>query len=255
LTNEYIAGRRVKYLPPFRMYLIFSLLFFLVAAIPEFEGFNNLSPEERAELVQELQSANEQLLDIPSRQAAEPEPLEIGSGNGFTLSSADDCANVSWENFLGQRLGARALASCQTAFSDNGVSLMQSFFGNLPIMMFVCVPLLAVFMKLFYLFKKRKYVEHLMFLFHTHSFIFALAILTVLLIRATEPFPALESAVGLTLTICWFYALVYAFLALKKVYGQGALMTSFKLLMLFPAYSICLALVFVSGLFLTFITI
>lgn len=31
LTNEYIAGRRTRYLPPFRIYLVFSLLFFLLA--------------------------------------------------------------------------------------------------------------------------------------------------------------------------------------------------------------------------------
>ncbi len=32
LTTEYLAGRRQRYTPPFRLYLIFSLLFFVVAA-------------------------------------------------------------------------------------------------------------------------------------------------------------------------------------------------------------------------------
>jgi len=44
----------VRYLPPFRLYLIFSILFFLVAAIPDFTGFENLSPEDREELAQDL---------------------------------------------------------------------------------------------------------------------------------------------------------------------------------------------------------
>jgi len=32
LTCEFLAGRRVKYLPPLRLYLVLSLLFFVVAA-------------------------------------------------------------------------------------------------------------------------------------------------------------------------------------------------------------------------------
>ena len=326
LTNEYIAGRRVRYLPPFRLYLISSILFFLVASIPEFTGFDNLSPEEREELVQDLEDSglaindfiaesseqlnqNLQVTELPfndvlqegSEQISQnlqesrltlnnliqenraqrnsnqldtdsvrdendidisslispPSNLVTGAEPPppFGLTEADDCVNIPWDNFLGARIGARALNSCQTAFSDNGVSLMQSFLDNLPIMMFFCVPLLAVFMKGLYLFKKRKYLEHLMFLFHSHSFVFALLILTVLIARATNPFPYLENYIGLLLTIIWIYAAIYIFIALRRVYHQGIFMTTVKMIMLFPVYSICLALTFLSGLFLTFITI
>src|SRR5580704_5644720 len=33
LTQEFVAGRRVAYLPPFRLYLIVSIVFFLVASL------------------------------------------------------------------------------------------------------------------------------------------------------------------------------------------------------------------------------
>ncbi len=46
LPNEYIVGKRVRYLSPFRLYLILSIFFFfLVAAIPEFSGFDNQDQE------------------------------------------------------------------------------------------------------------------------------------------------------------------------------------------------------------------
>src|ERR1700733_634405 len=32
LTQEFVAGRRVAYLPPFRLYLILSIVFFLIAS-------------------------------------------------------------------------------------------------------------------------------------------------------------------------------------------------------------------------------
>ena len=38
LTNEFVAGRRTLYLPPFRLYLVLSLIFFL---LPSF-GSNDI---------------------------------------------------------------------------------------------------------------------------------------------------------------------------------------------------------------------
>ncbi len=35
LTREFFAGRRMSYLPPFRLYLVISLVFFLVVGLPE----------------------------------------------------------------------------------------------------------------------------------------------------------------------------------------------------------------------------
>ena len=35
LTREFFAGRRMRYLPPFRLYLVISLVFFLVVGLPE----------------------------------------------------------------------------------------------------------------------------------------------------------------------------------------------------------------------------
>ena len=35
LTREFFDGRRVRYLPPFRLYLVISVVFFLVVGLPE----------------------------------------------------------------------------------------------------------------------------------------------------------------------------------------------------------------------------
>lgn len=289
LTNEYIAGRRVHYLPPFRLYLVFSILFFLVAAVPDFQGFENFSAEERDELIQDLEDSgiainefvedgrdqvsqvlqdaelfssenNINLISILEPSASlpdgvpNPEPFELALGNAV-LTEAGDCTNILWSDFLGERLGARALNACQETLSDNGVTLVQSFIDSLPIMMFVSLPLLAVFMKLLYLFKNRKYVEHLMFLFHTLSFLFLVVILNISIIKLSSFFPAIQNSIPPLVTTLWIYAVIYLYLALKKVYRQNFFMTSFKMIMLFPSYSISLALSFLSGLFLTFITI
>src|SRR5277367_4780214 len=38
LTEEFVAGRRVAYLPPFRLYLILSIIFFLLASFIHTNG-------------------------------------------------------------------------------------------------------------------------------------------------------------------------------------------------------------------------
>ena len=35
LTREFFEGKRVRYLPPFRLYLVISVVFFLIVGLPE----------------------------------------------------------------------------------------------------------------------------------------------------------------------------------------------------------------------------
>ncbi len=61
LTNEFLAGHRVRYVHPLRLYLLASILFFFAANYgiksAHFEPIN-LSPENRAEIRKELQREN-----------------------------------------------------------------------------------------------------------------------------------------------------------------------------------------------------
>src|SRR6267142_5585655 len=38
LTEEFVAGKRVAYLPPFRLYLILSIIFFLITSLVHTSG-------------------------------------------------------------------------------------------------------------------------------------------------------------------------------------------------------------------------
>jgi hypothetical protein len=61
LTNEFLAGRRVRYVHPLRLYLLASILFFFAATYAiKSTHFSpiNLSPKDRAEIRDELQRQN-----------------------------------------------------------------------------------------------------------------------------------------------------------------------------------------------------
>ena len=46
LTSEFFAGRRVSYLPPFRLYLVISVIFFLVAGLPDVGADVQIDPAQ-----------------------------------------------------------------------------------------------------------------------------------------------------------------------------------------------------------------
>lgn len=98
-------------------------------------------------------------------------------------------------------------------------TLMGTFFNYVPTMMFILLPLFAAVLKLLYIRRRRFYAEHFVFLLHVHSMVFILAML-ILLVRRFVP-SLVEVAV-----ILW--VLVYIFLAMKRVYGQGWLKTLAK---------------------------
>src|SRR6266550_5692707 len=103
LTNDFLAGKRVRYVHPLRLYLLASILFFFAAnysAKSIHLQTNNLSPKDRAQLEAELKNENirpearskiERALNLspspsPAAQGAEkasPKPEEPGaSGEG-----------------------------------------------------------------------------------------------------------------------------------------------------------------------------
>ena len=208
LTREYLAGRRIRYLPPVRMYLVASLTFFLIVSL-----FGD--PSEDDALIE--------VGDIPT--------CELGSLPG---------------PFNTPELRGRLETACSRISADSGNSLAQGLMDNLPAMMFLFIPLAAFIMKMLYPLSKRKYVEHLLFLFHFHAFFFVVAILTWLI-----------SAIGggtvanVLVTAIWVYVPVYLFLAMRRVYGQSRAVTAFKYLLLFGGYSMCLGFTLVIGVIFT----
>jgi len=70
LTRDYLEGRRARYMPPFRTYLVLSLIFFVVAFFDPrddlsllFEPASESTPEEQAELDAQAAAAKKEILD------------------------------------------------------------------------------------------------------------------------------------------------------------------------------------------------
>ncbi|HEX4299480.1 MAG TPA: DUF4286 family protein [Gammaproteobacteria bacterium] len=133
---------------------------------------------------------------------------------------------------------------------DHQDEFKKRFIQNLPKLMFVLMPLIALFLKLFYIGSKRYLTEHFVFTLHYHCLVFVVLLLVMLAGSLGRHFiwaAPLKSA-G---TVAGWYIAVYLFLALRFFYRQGWFMTSLKFFMLTISYIVAFSLTFLAGVMLT----
>jgi hypothetical protein len=274
LTYDYLQGRRARFMPPFRTYLVLSILFFLVLLFDPKEDFGIFfdpepdTPEEALEsnaTVEELRNevltelAKEGIIVSPDEadQAAgttdsEPgEEEEDGDGLRITVDGEDnDCtmdesARENLPDWLSNRLSPERLeAVCEKVGADNGKALLAKLADNVPAALFFLLPLMAFVLKLLYPLSKRFYVEHLLFVVHYHAFFFLILILQMLYVGFGHwlRFPNWMVVVPLFATS--LYIPVYLYKAMRRVYGQRHLATVPKFIGMVIAYWSGLLLIF-----------
>jgi hypothetical protein len=256
LTVEFLAGRRARYLPPFRLYLVVSIVLFLLTQhLRDLDTpvFVRSDPAQVAKLYAATQAA----LDAKRAELARGGSNERLRGQIDGLSQkldelraeqvalskpGDGCDRLNFSFFGSKALQARTRAACKKIEADKGVGLTRTFIANLPKMMFIFLPILALVNKLLYLRSRRFYVEHLLFFVHLHVFLF-LALSAVIVGNGLFAFvpggvhpPAIVST---AVTLALF---AYVYLAMRRVYGQGRFKTFIKFGFLFFAYTISLSI-------------
>lgn len=124
-------------------------------------------------------------------------------------------------------LGADAKASAEAK-----QRMVNGVFSTLPATMFVLIPVFAGLLKLFYMFRRRLYMEHLIVALHSHALMFLgllLITLSVMLSTWLRPHAAWTGPVlGAVQFLLLGWTPVYLLIMQKRVYGQGWPMTVLK---------------------------
>ena len=151
-------------------------------------------------------------------------------------------SDLAW---LGTYLNQERLEGvCRKIVDDHGASFGRALLDNIPIMMFVFLPLMAVVMKGLYLFTRRYYVEHLLFLVHFHAF-FYLAVTIALMVGWIFTDQTLPEWPGNLFGFATgIYVPIYLYRGLRVVYEQGRVLTLFKYFGLGVAYFVALLIMF-----------
>jgi hypothetical protein len=200
LTREYFAGRRARYLQPFRLYLIMSVLYFVLIAM----------------LGAGASSSNAAKAKGPFTQI--------------------DCANMTTNLHLGSyQLLPRLQAACPNIKAVSGRVFGERLAHNLGRALFVFLPLMAALMKLLYWRPRRYYLEHLLLLIHNHSFAF----LMMSIYELATHWISSSSVVSVMFLLAAWYLLRYLYRSMQAVYEQSRLLTFAKFCVLGCAYLLC----------------
>jgi hypothetical protein len=214
LTREFVAGRRVAYLPPFRLYLILSIVFFLIASFVHPTG---------------------QLFQFDD--AAAP---------AAASSDLTGCQNADFIRFTNNpKWDRRFQHACLEAVRDHGKNLWPLAIGTAPKAMFIFLPLIAFLHMLLYWRPRHRYAEHLLFFIHLHALYFSVAIILICAMLAAGSWPKLSGVSDTLKTVLGWYAAIYTLFAMRRVFRRGWPGTLFKAVVLFFVYNVVFALTLV----------
>jgi len=276
LTNEYMAGRRVQYLHPVKMYIFISIVYFLLL----FQSGNQNTAENKiaakptntqkvidsVKKKKIIDSVKKEIAKAPgltaeqkkqavkftylgANYAKQPKSkLFSFSGNDTTyakyIAAQNKLPTAKKDGFFGRKMSERILKFHDKYGERTADVFEDELRHNIPKMMFLLLPLFALVLSITFRKNKKFYVEHLIYSFHLHCFIF-LFISIIILVELLIPnswgvIVPLSFLVGIY--IAW-----YVYKSLRVVYVRSRFRTVTKAIGMFFVYllmtSVCLMLV------------
>ena len=268
LTQEYMAGRRAQYLHPVKMYIFISLIYFLlvfktdhnIAKIEQKKPTTDRVKDSVVKAPVRGINSNQTLTAQQQNKKLQP-PLKVGATNikkdetkgvtkatapeDFVIYKADANGKVkdtTYEQYLAtqqklpaakrdgaiKRFFSRKLLALGNSKINKTELITESINHNFPKMMFLLLPLFALILKITFWRNKKFYVEHLIYSFHLHCFVF-LFLTIIMLIQLVIPgsLGALLQWIGFAagLIVIW-----YIYKSLRVVYQRSGFRTITKMI-------------------------
>jgi hypothetical protein len=261
LTLEYFAERRARYVPPVRLYFVISIAFFITffglssptrhgapAAAATGSGAQQPLAAELGGIKAEIKQAAREAQQAARKEGAKAAPDGAGKDSpGDAADDGDGVLNFDFKDCDKMQSGIPGLQqllrdACRRGLADHGAALKHAFVANIPKMMFVFLPLIALVMRLLYWFPRRYYVEHLVLVVHNHAALFLAMTLLSLFGAVARLVPALDGAVAFGAFAVFGYAVWYVYRSTRRYYGQGRWLTLAKLSLVGLCYLVFLAI-------------
>ncbi|MGZ5262962.1 MAG: DUF3667 domain-containing protein [Kaistella sp.] len=283
LSKEYIRGRRASYLNPIRMYVFTSALFFIIFYAMFRVDEWNINITENAKYVDsvKIKLANAKESSLRSAKNKEDsariiedfnlveripitKPLDLDSSGdpqpllNFAFEKKQYRSRQQYDSiqkilpvnerdgWLRRKVVLRSLELNKKYKQDYDRffrDLAAKFVHTFPYLLFVSLPLYALFLKILYLRRKRFYVDHGIFLIHLYIFTFIVLLLLFALIKLEQV--TNWGWIGFLIAALIIYGLFYTLKAMRNFYGQGWGKTIFKFTVLNFLAFISLILLFI----------
>ena len=211
LTTEYWLGRRTKYLPPLRLYLVMSLMYFFISSI--------INPGTDISLYKsDFQEKPFQFELDKSSPKYDPSPEIV----------------APFVDFFKENFNKGVMVAEKKELTEHDL-----VWSNMPIAMFVLMPFMAFCVYLLNKKKKQLYSYHLITVLHFHSFIFFIFTLEDIVPNFNPAFFLYLPLIDIFIKL---YSLYYIFFMFKNIYQDSWIWNSLKLTTLSVLYGITIGI-------------
>lgn len=254
LSKEYIEGRRVRFAPPFRIFVFVSFVLFLLLQVYTNRGLTTVLDSSLSEM-SEMDGVR-----IDSVSIAALDSIITENKNEFVTDTGQDSSDINLldlETFRDTR-DLRKTLNIYANKLENDLDVeedpkeraklreyiglcrspeqgMAKILQYISWAFFLLLPIFALVLKLVYIRRKHNYMRHLIFSIHIHSFIFFVMIFVV------GFYMVFSGNLEWITSILLFAIPVYFIIALKRFYGQ----TIGKVVLKFLAVSFLYNIIFV----------
>ncbi len=241
LTAEYSAGRIARYISPLRLYLAASLIFFVILSTRTNAAARDYAAGQGA------RSDAAEAVSKPLPPLKPGETVSEGARCQRSYGPGDRTKFCSPWRWLNDRMRPRALALNELPAREADQRMRQFLISRASTVVFLLVPLFALMLKLLYWRTRRFYAEHFVFALHAHAFTF-FVLAVILAIPRLSAGEAIYLGVDFAvvrkyLTIGLFaWAAIHLLVSMKRVYGQGWILTLGKFFVLTGSYGMLMIL-------------
>ena len=284
LSNEYMAGRRIRYLHPVKMYIFISLIYFVLLFQTSFQPIKVTETNDKKESKKTLVATNKTLdsvandPDVPAIgknfivDAKKQNETALAKGDttvdhedirdnskGYRIpGSTHDTTYVQYladqqklppahrDGFIIKIFNKKALQYRQEYGSRTKEVVLEQFKHNVPKMMFLILPICALIFQVVFWRNKKYYVEHLIYTFHLHCFLFLFLSIIMLFEIILPSSWGINDWLTLIATVGTLW---YLYKSMRVFYNRSPFRTITKLIGVSFVYSIvfaiCMVFVFI----------
>ena len=281
LTNEYLAGRRAQYLHPVKMYIFISVMYFLLLfqqsgevkktedrnmsatqlneAVIKINQSSYLPAQAKAEAIKDLYHDNGYVIigNRAVKDTAKRNKIRktIDYQNSHYINPTDT-TDTTYAQYLASQSKLpeakrdgwleRYYNKKAYAINEQNINIIEvvgeSAKHNFPKLMFFLLPLFALILSIAFKKNKKFYVEHLIYAFHLHCFLFLfLGVIIIIKLLIPGNWDVVLDWIGILAAIT---IMVYFYKSLRTVYHRSGFRTITKMIGISIVYS------FLFGIFL-----
>lgn len=228
LTKEYLEGKRLKYVPPVKLYIFISFVAFLLPKfLPEYSIFGPERVKKEKESIYLKTDAKDSIYGVSDRN------ISINS-----IKELDSLQNVLPENekisFI-EYYGTKTLIKLESDKNQGELvnKAFESFIHTLPKVLFFYMPIFAFFLWLFHDKKKFYYFESGVFTLHYFAFLLLSTTALIIISWFIDLLYYFDFISKVCIIIFLLYSFFYFFRAHSSFYGEQKVISRIKSLALF----------------------